>query len=319
MRSYLRVVTRAVAGITTVALVAIGCSGDVVTGPTRDVQDIFWDLRFDHTTVTMAVGETLQLTATPLNVAGKPMTTLARPTYHSTDTLMVQVDSLGRLTAIGSGYMAYIVATLSSPEDEVTNVDTVFVNVNDVAVTVRSFTIQQPDSANVAVGCWTNINTDILDTDNHSVIGVLVHLRSSDPLRAAVDPYGSMEPKNVGPVTIYAEATIYGKKYIDSVKYNLTYPIDATVVFSNTDMYATNSPSYFQMPIINIVKGGSVFWYNTSTNLMDVTFDDTTNVEGGNIADIPNDDGAARVFPVPGTYNYRSTRFGSTGRVIVHP
>ena len=310
----------AAVGFSALTLVA-GCSGgDSIQGPGKDVDDIFWELRLDHTAVTMAVGETLQLTATPLTADGRAIANLPRPHYESVDDSVVTIDSLGRLTAKRPGYMIFVIARLTSVEDGVTNVDTVFVNINDVGTPVRSFTIQQPDSLNVAVDWWTDIMVNITDNANNSVPGVLLNFRSSHPLRAKVDPvWGSMQPKNVGPVTIYAEATIYGTKYSDSIKYNVTYPLWTTVTISNTDATVATSPSFFAMPIVQIQKGGSVDWDNRSTHAVDVTFDDPSKIDGGNIEEVPAGSGVGRTFNTPGTYHYRSTRYGSTGRVIVHP
>jgi hypothetical protein len=92
--------------------------------------------------------------------------------------------------------------------------------------------------------------------------------------------------------------------------------------------------------MVTVGPGALIFFLNTGAPATDITFDNPTNVaadvrdcspefpsacESGNIEPFaldPSDETGAsglriRAFPVPGTYNYHSTLFGSTGTIIV--
>lgn len=299
----------------------MACSGDdSIVAPKQDVEDIFWELKLDQSVAMMSVGQTLQMKATPLNVRGVPLTDLPRPTYRSSDTSALVVDSTGLLTAKGTGFFVMVIAELTSPGDYVTNVDTAFVNVTTTPAAMGTFSIQPADSNIVAAGWWKDMTVQVSDIDGGYVPDLLVHYYTNDNKIAAIDRfYGSLEPRKPGAVTVYVESNIYGVEWRDSVVINVTYPIEASIAFLNTDPILPTSPPYNAMPVIHLMKGGTVYWDNSSTHVIDITFDNPADVEGGNIDSIPPREGGMSVFPVPGTYHYRSVKWGFTGRIIVHP
>ncbi len=162
-----------------------------------------------------------------------------------------------------------------------------------------------------------------------------------------------------GTAVIRVTATIYGVTVSDSVVVTVLPPLAATVVITRQASQTIGQPINAFLPdSITIAAGGIVKWRIDNTlappDSIDVVFDhppgpvqgvDTTAVSqngfliepypfeaaGGNIAPfVPTDtvpyrnppslEGVrARQFPVPGTYRYHSTLYGTTGTIVVLP
>jgi plastocyanin len=148
---------------------------------------------------------------------------------------------------------------------------------------------------------------------------LLVYYSTNDVTRAGIDRFWAyLDARKPGPVMVYAQTTAYGVTYIDSTEITITYPIEAMVmIYPSTDI-PTSDP-YFIAPILTIQRGGTVYWINSSQREIDVTFTDSTHVDGGNIAAVPVDGAEGRTFPTPGTYDYRSVKYGTSGRIVVKP
>lgn len=184
------------------------------------------------------------------------------------------------------------------------------------------------------------------DADGQPINGLIVHYVSLDPSTATIDPLmGTITGLRVGEVTLVATATAYGVTKADTLPFTIGLPLGLFVQPEvRVDAHGDTIVAFPTAPTL-LAAGGDVMWFNTTGLPVDVTFDDPTDVrqddgmcamgEGtpyvdvvcgeGNIAlwypGPPGDDvllGARlRRFPVPGTYHYRSTRYGTTGTVIV--
>jgi plastocyanin len=121
-------------------------------------------------------------------------------------------------------------------------------------------------------------------------------------------------PFSLGKVLLVASTTSYGVTKADTVEMTVQYALHASVTASND--WETNAVVFMQDAIV-IGVGGQVTWYNYTPANVAITFDDTTNVTGGNVAAIGSYGSDSRVFPVAGTYSYKDTASGATGRVIV--
>jgi plastocyanin len=309
------------------------CGGDKIAGLVQDPPQLYWALTLEQKAITLSLDRsqpeyyTLQLVATPRTIDGTPITTLGKPTFTVSDTNFVQVDSNGVLTARRiTTTPIRIVASLSSPQDQVTNTDTAFVTVTQDPATIASFTIQ-PDSTTIGVGYDTRLTARIADGLGNPVEGVRVSYRSSDDAIASIDTGGVLLPKNKGTVTIVANTSSYGVERSDSVELTITDPIVFRVDVRQ-DLTPPNFFGFFDPAEVTIKAGQGIAWTDAEFAFVNVTFDDPTNVApgplggaGGNIASFFQGR-VVRMFPVPGVYSYHDTSRGITGfsgKIIVTP
>ncbi len=102
--------------------------------PITDPAQLYMALTFNHPAVTLSTKpgyNTMHLVATPYNVQGKSMSGLPAPTYISSDTSRVQVDSNGVVTVHETGVDVRVIASLKV--GSVTHYDTAFIDVTDLA------------------------------------------------------------------------------------------------------------------------------------------------------------------------------------------
>lgn len=162
------------------------------------------------------------------------------------------------------------------------------------------------------------------------------------------DDGGYVIGTRTGTVTIHAETWAYGVAERDSITLAFGDRISARVTVLSKTPYGSLTPVlYFSPPSVTIAAGGVVTWQNTdNTDSIDVVFDDPTSADSaaalnhpdfypytgrGNFTGLYNDTASsnngdfdtyifhilrARSFPVPGTYHYHSTIYGSTGTII---
>ena len=326
---------------------AIGCANDAVVSPqpATDPGQRFWALTLDHHAVTLSTAatfDTIRLTATPRTVTGAALADLPVVTFTSMDQDRVQVDSSGLVRATGSGIGISVIASLT--QGDVTRADTVIINVtSDAPPPVFGGISIQPlegDSAKNTVYATTVITARIIDTDGADIPNAAVYYTSLDRTTAAIDPStGVLFPVRPGHVTLVASATVYGVTKADTLLFTIGYPIVAFVSIAPRANANGQIVNVFTPSAITIGPGAIVYFTTASTSPTDITFDDPTNVAEdvqdcpfvpslcgtGNIdafAADPSDPaasvvGRARRFPVPGTYLYHSTIFGTTGSIVV--
>jgi hypothetical protein len=329
------------------ALVVGGCSGDaaVAPPPVTDVSQTYWALTLDYhavTVSTVAPYDTIRLTAIPRNAAGEPLSGLPAPTFTSTDLERVQVDADGLVHARKVGNKVRVVATLA--HGNLVHADTVLITVTNTAsppvLATLSIHPVPPDSAKLAVSTTKVVAARLLKADSTAISGLAVYYTSTDPTTATIDrTTGRIIPVRPGTVTIIASATAYGITKADTLPYVVGYPVLMPVTVTTQVNASGQVEASFDPNVITIGTGGTVLIVNPPANTVaiDMTFDDPTNVAGasqyctpfmnygcdsGNIAAFGGDStGAnsirARSFPVPGTYPFRSTIFGTTGTIVV--
>lgn len=329
------------------AFVVCGCSGDaaVAPPPVTDVSQTYWALTLDHHAVTIstvAPYDTIRLTATPRNAAGEPLSGLPAPTFTSTDLERVQVDADGLVHARKVGSLVKVVASLA--QGNLVHADTVVITVTNTAsppvLAALSIHPVPPDSAKLAVSTTKVVTARLLKADSTTIPGLAVYYTSSDPTTAKIDrTTGRITPVRPGTVTIIASATAYGITRADTLPYVIGYPVLMPVTVTTQVNASGELVAGFDPNVITIGTGGTILIVNPPTSgvMIDMTFDDPTNVAGasqyctpfvnygcgsGNIAAFGGDSIAtnnirARSFPVPGTYPFRSTIFGTTGKIVV--
>lgn len=333
------------------ALAAAGCATDAAVAPPPLINDpnMYWALTLDHHAVTLstvAPYDTIRLTATPRMVDGTPITGLPAPTFTSLDLERAEVSADGVVHVIESGDQIPVVATLVV--GNIRHADTTFINVTTLAAppVLDTFSIHPDptDSAKTALYTTKMIAPRATTADGTAITGLAVHYTVSDPTTARIDPtLGQLTPVRPGQVTVIASATAYGVTKADTLPYTIGHVVTAYINVTAQTNASGQTVNGFTPNQLLIGPGATVLIINLTGVATDLTFDDPTNIvpdstycqayaslnphlcDGGSVeafAREPDDQmgiTALRVrrFPVPGTYNFHSTIFGTTGTIVV--
>jgi len=141
------------------------------------------------------VGQTVQLTATPKDASGNPLSGRA-VTWSSSDTTVATVSRTGFVTAKGAG-TATITATSEGKSGTAT------ITVTSAPVPVASVTVT-PSSASVPVGQTVQLSATPKDANGNPLSGRAVTWSSSDTAIATVNASGRVTAKAPGSATITA-------------------------------------------------------------------------------------------------------------------
>jgi hypothetical protein len=293
----------------TVLLVA-GCGGDT-TGPSS--RSLYWQLQLNHHAVTLATVapyDTIQLTATPLDVTGAPIATTVQPVYTTSDT-SITIDSTGfvRVHRTGSSKLNITVVAklvVGGPTGS-TLVDTAVVNVVNVTGTIPTLDslLLRPvvgDSARRAVidtagkaGVSQTLDSMVAKMGETKIVDAMVHYASSDPLIASfASPNTAGTPKvnanAPGVVLLTAEATVYGTTRVDSLWYTVGYPLQGFYSYGLGEMFFNSNKgplpttNALSVGTLTVGQGAAVLWGNSVAALaddsLDVQFDASTGVVG---------------------------------------
>ena len=143
----------------------------------------------------IVIGGTVQLTATPQDAGGNPLTGRT-VTWSTSDPTVATVDANGLVTGVGTGGPVAISAT-SEGKSGAASVTVNLVPVATVAVTPPSTTIQ--------VNATVQLSAALTDANGNPLTGRLVTWSTSDGSVATVDANGLVTGVSVGgPVTITA-------------------------------------------------------------------------------------------------------------------
>jgi plastocyanin len=326
------------------------CRSDAVEPIVTDPTTAYWSLELDHRAIamsTVAPHNTIQLTAVPRSPSGAALEGLPAPRYASGNTDALTVSSTGLVTARSPAFGVPIVATLTA--GGITHVDSAFVQVvPDPAPTVASFSIAPlpGDSAKWAItglfGEPIKTLTPVVLDPLGTPLFVPVHFRSLDNTVSRIDPRsGALAPVRRGTVTFIASTTAYGTVMADTLPFTIGAPLIA--VF-HVERAPGGSATRFNPSRITVGSGALVLWENATGIATDVTFEDPASAEAvpewedcaigmpcepGNIPEFTAHPGSEdpfdlivngrrlRRFSAPGTYTFRSTRFGTTGTIVV--
>jgi hypothetical protein len=294
----------------------VGCGSDpVAPKPAPDPSRLYWALTLDHRAVTLstvAPYDTIQLTATPRSALGTALAESASVVFASTNPQNVQVSSTGLVRALSPGDGTVVTATVTV--GGVTHTDTGVVNVTVTTTppVLGRFSIHPipPDSAKRGATVfpypWP---LDAADTSGNPIPDLATACTSSDPTVVRVLPScGLIFAESPGHAVITATATAYGVTKADTLDFTVGEWLIAAVFITQGAGTLRDA---------TIAAGGSVFWFNQTTQPIDITFDDSTHVSGGNIAALAPGSLDIRVFPVPGTFTYHSTAAQARGAIIV--
>jgi len=297
-------------------VLVVACGSDLVAPkPAPDPSRLYWALALDHRAVNLSTAasyRTLQLTATPRAASGTALPQSGSVVFASTNPAYVQVSPTGLLNGVAPGTQTMVTATLTL--GEVTHADTAVVNVTaDTAPPVlATFSIHPipPDSAKRGATLsffpypWPVYAADVR---GNPIPNLATACTSSDPSVATVSPScGLIFTQRPGQVVITASTTAYGVSKADTLAFTVGQWLLAAV-------FITQGAGSLHDATIG--ASGVVYWINQTTQPVDITFSDTTNV--ANITALPAGGLTIRAFPVPGTYVYQSPAAQASGRILV--
>ncbi|HYL54097.1 MAG TPA: Ig-like domain-containing protein, partial [Gemmatimonadales bacterium] len=156
-------------------------------------------------TASLNVGQSVQLTATPKDANGNPLTGRV-VTWQSSDNTIASVNSSGLVTGVGAGGPVTITATSEGQSGTAT--------VNVTLAPVASVTVT-PSSANVAITGTVQLTATPKDANGNPLTGRAISWSSSDNTIATVSSTGLVTGVAAGTVTI--TATSEGKSGTASV------------------------------------------------------------------------------------------------------
>ena len=207
------------------------------------------------TAATILVGGTQQLTATPLDADGNPLSGRT-VTWVSSNTAVATVSASGLVTGVAPGS-----ATITATSEGKSGTATITVN----PVPVASVAVA-PASATIVVGATQQLTATPLDSAGNPLTGRTVTWTSSDPTVAPVSGSGLVTGVAVGSVTI--TATSEGKSGTASITVNpppvatvTVSPASASIrVGSTVQLTATLKDANG-----NVLTGRTVTWTSSNT------------------------------------------------------
>jgi len=170
----------------------------------------------EPTSVTLEIGDTRQLAATPRDADENPLADRV-VTWSSSNDNFATVDASGLVTAVGPG-----TATITATSE--TKTGTASVEVRPPAVASVSVS---PDAADVIVGQSTQLTATPLDARGNALPGREIAWASEDEDIATVDDAGRVTATRVGQATI--RATSEGKRGTATIN-ALPVPVATVVV-----------------------------------------------------------------------------------------
>jgi len=324
------------------ALVVAGCDRLTPVAPytpTTDPAQLFLSLTLDHRTITMstlAPYDTLQLTATPRDGTGAPMTGLPAPTFTSSDTTAVRVTPGGLLQARAAG-SALIIAEIRA-DGNVRQADTAYVTVTaDVTAPPRLATFSiEPLTPQDAVWAMTpeqgatgaaliffatqqwpfpRLTPRILDAQGNPMPWVPVEYESLDPDLVLLIPYLPQLPlvslrDQPGTARIVMRATVYGTTIADTARFIITAAYVHDVIVRPA---ANGGPPQVDALTPTIRAGGYVFFTNLTADSVRVTFDDPASAGATDVVCSAFGGGFCGAGDIPNFMSTDTVTYGKTG------
>ncbi len=209
----------------------------------------------------VAVGETVQLTATVKDQNGNTMTDVA-VTWSSSARAIATVDGVGLVTAAGNGR-----ATISAKVEMASGDAAVTVEQVPAAVTLA------PDSlAFSALGDTAELTATVTDANGHVIEGASVTWSSGDPAVASVGQDGSVSSTGNGRTAITARAgaaTVSAPVTVEQVPADVMLDPDSLAfsAFGDTATLGASVVDANGYPIVD----ADVVWSSGSTDIASVT------------------------------------------------
>jgi hypothetical protein len=258
---------------------ALACGNEPPSAPGTLARDPIWRVVMaPHGGLTIALGDSVQLGVTALDLDQQPVTldTATAVVYSTTDPSYVSVSPSGMLrglTATNPFSPIRVVATVKG--SSVNSADTVLVAVTPTRQVVDSITVTA-DSLRTAV-LGPGFVTPMAWGGGVPLPNVYVYVTTDGSHGATIDPiYAYVLGFSPGTIWIRASTTAYGTTLTDSVQYTLLNLSSGAIALSDAPsggITATGllgsldgAESYFQ-------PCATVTWTNSSAQALDITFD----------------------------------------------
>lgn len=274
---------------------------------------LYWSLGLNQHAINIALTppyNTVQLTATPLNPYGTPLSDIGTVTYTPIDT-NVTVTATGLVTARVATPITAVVATLRDAAQGITHTDTAYIQITATVpqLPFQRFSIQPPvgDSAKRSIDYIENTyqnygqfpwpariadgsGTTVCDTTGCSI---LVAYRSSNTAVATISnitplsfvPAGVVQAVDTGATTLSAQTLAYGTELRDSVTFRIGYEL-----LDHIDVIGQwpTQPSGFLAHSTEVLGIGAVVTFcDYFLQPMDVVFDQPSAADTASIEDYP--------------------------------
>lgn len=280
------------------ATLLAGCGGLEPVAPYSPITDpaaLFMSLTLDHGAINLSTAtpyDEQQLTATPRDANGAPMSGLPAPTFRSSDTTKVWVSPEGLLQARQPGSRIRVIAELVA-DGNIRHADTAMVNItsNTAPPTLDVLSLEPVDgSADWPIAPVSSLwgqylfviasgrsfqpafNLKALDPDGNPVPGLTIEYESLDPDVVSINPVsGSLSLAQPGEARLIARTTAYGVTRADTALFTVTLPLINGIMVQpglNGGVPTVTSTTVLIRP------GGYVFWSNLTSDSVRVTFDD---------------------------------------------
>ncbi len=213
-------------------------------------------------TASLTVGQTVQLTATPKDANGNPLTGRT-VTWSSSDNTIATVNGGGLVTGVGAGGPVTITATSERQSGTAT--------VNVTVAPVASVTVA-PSSANIAITGTVQLTATPKDANGNPLTGRAISWSSSDNTIATVNGSGLVTGVAAGSVTI--TATSEGKSGTASITVAGALVASVTVTPAPASVQAGQTQ---QLTVTlkdangNILTGRTVTWSSNNTSVATVS------------------------------------------------
>lgn len=287
--------------LTALGILLLGGCGDItkpeVFEPETSPEALYNSLTLDHRAINLSLVapyDTIQLTATPRNMLGEPLSGLPEPTFRSSDTVAVWVTPDGLVQARSAAAGVQVIAEVVTA-DNIRHADTAFVSVTASPsvpeLASLSISFASPEEARASMYAFgidiVNIFTmasgipslqaitaDALDTNGTPLFGLEIEYLSLDPANVRIDRRTGMIERVEGPpgeVAVVARTTAYGVVRVDTAVIMVTGPIGQGI------MITTSSRGELSVEPREIIirPGGYVLWWNQAEGrTLGITFDD---------------------------------------------
>ncbi len=304
--------TARIGGWLLLATILAGCGGLEPVAPYSPITDpaaLYMSLTLDHGAINLSTAapyNELQLTATPRDANGSPMSGLPASTFRSSDTTTVWVTPEGLLQARKPGNGVKVIAELLA-DGNVRHADTAMVNVtsNQTPPPLDVFSLEAADGFSLEPAgdsvVWSMvpipgstygqlfflfasgrsfqpaITVKALDPDGNPIPGLSIEYESLDPEVVHVDPVrgkiGLLQP---GEARLVARTTAYGVTRADTTLFTVTLPLINGVLIQPGP---NGGPPTVTSKSMVIRPGGYVFWTNQTPDSLRVTFDNPASAE----------------------------------------
>ena len=212
-------------------------------------------------TASLTVGQTVQLSATPKDANGNPLTgrTIV---WSSSDNTIATVNGSGLVTGVGAGGPVTITATSEGQSGTAT--------VNVTLAPVASVTVT-PSSANIAITGTVQLTATPKDANGNPLTGRAISWSSSDNTIATVNSSGLVTGVAAGTVTI--TATSEGKSGTASITVAGAPVATVTVTPASASVQAGQTvqlTATLKDANGNILTGRVVTWSSNNTSVANV-------------------------------------------------